>query len=70
VKVDIPGSGLQIILVAQGPGEPDVPDVVRINDIPFDPNLLHLAAVALLARLNTNLAALAAVQPLVGTFVS
>jgi hypothetical protein len=69
VKADIAGDGLQIVLVAQGAGLPDVPDVVRTNGGVFDPLILRRAAVALLLRLNANLAALATMQALVGTHV-
>jgi hypothetical protein len=69
VKADIAGSGLQIVLVAQGTGLPDVTDIAQVNGVPFDPLILRRAAVALLVRLNANLATLAVVQALVGTHV-
>jgi hypothetical protein len=69
VKPDIPASSLLIILVAQGAGLPDVPDVVSTSGLLFDPLILRRAAVALLARLNATLAMLVIVQALVGTHV-
>lgn len=69
VKTEPGTTGIDIILVARGPDVPDVPDVVSMNGVPFDPLVVRHAARSLLDRLNLLIAQLVIVQALVGTEV-